>query len=321
MIRMAQAASSENPSAPKWGVPPNQRRTGATASNPGGNMDGELCVVPFYGPWEIVFRPSNSNLAEHIATFMEQAVRNGAYIGYGQNNGQHPRTGVFDALVKLKATDPMKIKTLVNCDCSSLVGAAVYFSGVKMNALRTMYTGTQRDIFRTCGEFTELTDKTLLQSAVGIKRGDILLKAGHTAVCLDTDPRQETTPTVIYNCSACNLRSGPGTENGVLKTLHPGDIVQLVSRASNGWGQVRVGSVFGYVSPKYYKTLATAKATGNLWLRKIAGKITTATEIIVIPEGATAYITGETKKVGLQKWYRAFYADREGWASGKYLKV
>lgn len=318
MIRIAQASSSEFFSA--WGVPPNQRRTGITTQNPYGNLDGELNISPFYGGWTIVFRPVSSNLAERIAHFMEQAVKN-PYGGYGQNNGQYPRTGLFDALAKLKSTDPMDVKTLFNVDCSSLVGAAVYFGGVKMMALRTMYTGTQRDIFRTCGEFTELTDKTLLQSGVGIKRGDILWKAGHTAVALDTDPRQETTPALIWNCSACNLRSGPGTENGILKTLHPGDIVQLVSRASNGWGQVRAGTTYGYVSPLYYQTLATATATGNVWLRKEAGKTTQPYEIIVIPEGATAYVTGETKRVGLQKWYRAFYADREGWASGKYLKV
>ena len=140
MIRLAQAASSEHFSA--WGEPPNQRRTGVTASNPGGNMDGELNVVSFYGGWEICFRPVTTNLGDKIATFMEAAVRNGQYIGYGQNNGKYPREGVFDALAKLKSTDPAKIKTLCNCDCSSLVGAAVYYAGTPMMALRTCTPAT-----------------------------------------------------------------------------------------------------------------------------------------------------------------------------------
>lgn len=317
MIRLAQASSSEFFSA--WGVPPNQRRTGVTKQNPYGNLDGELNISPFYGGWTIVFRPVSSNLAERIAHFMEQAVKN-PYGGYGQNNGQYPRTGLFDALLKLKSTDPMDVKTLFNVDCSSLVGAGVYFSGVKMMALRTMYTGNQRDIFRTSGEFVEIFDKTLLQSAQGIRRGDILWKEGHTAVALDTDPKQETTPVLIWNCSACNLRSGPGTEYDVIRPLHPGDVVQMISRASNGWAQVKAGAAIGFVSPKYYKQIETMRATGNVWLRKIAGKIKTETEIIVIPAGATAYVTGETTRVGLTKWYRAFYAGREGWASGRYLK-
>lgn len=308
MIRLAQAASSEFYSA--WGEPPNQRRTK-------GNLDGELNVVPFYGGWEICFRPINPNLGERIADFMLNAVRNGDFIGYGQNNGKYPRTGVFDALMKLSTPDPMQITTLCNCDCSSLVGAAVYFSGVHMSALRTMYTGTERDIFRVSGEFAEITDATLLQSGQGIRKGDILLKAGHTAVSLDTDGKQETTPCFIWNCKACNLREGAGTDSKVIMVLSAGDKVDKISTASNGWAQVRVKGRVGFVSPKYITEMSTKKATGNVWLRKDAG--TKYDPIIVIPKGATVYVTGETKKVGLTPWYRAIYAGNEGFASGKYL--
>ena len=316
-MRIAQAASSEYFSA--WGEPPNQRRTGVTKDNPGGNLDGELNIVKFYGPWEMVFRPNNTVLAEKIAKFMEEAVKNGSYIGYGQNNGKYPRTGVFDALKTSGHSNPKEIKTLCNCDCSSLVGAAVYFAGVKQTALRDMWTGSMRSVLKSTGYFTELTDQTLLQSGQGIKRGDILWKTGHTAVALDTDPKQETVPAVIWNCSACNMRSGPGTNNKILKTLHPGDIVTLVSTASNGWGQIKVGSTYGFVSPLYYKTLPQMTATGNVWLRKGAG--TTSDKVIVIPQGAKPYVTGETKKVLLTTWYRAVYAGKNGWASGKYLKA
>lgn len=308
MIRLAQAASSECYSA--WGEPPNQRRTK-------GKLDGELNVVPFYGGWEICFRPINPNLGERIANFMLQAVKNGDFIGYGQNNGKYPRTGVFDALMKLSTPDPMQITTLCNCDCSSLVGAAVYFSGVNMIALRTMYTGTERDIFRVSGEFVEITDKTLLQSGQGIRKGDVLLKAGHTAVSLDTDKAQETTPCFIWNCKACNLREGAGTEYKVMMTLSGGEKIDRLSTAPNGWVQVKAHGRIGFVSPKYIKEMQTMKATGNVWLRKDAG--TKNAEIIVIPLGATVYATGATKKIGLTTWYNVVYASKEGWASGKYL--
>ena len=46
-IRIAQAASSETGT--KYGTAPNQRRTGVTLANPGGNLDGELNVVKFAG--------------------------------------------------------------------------------------------------------------------------------------------------------------------------------------------------------------------------------------------------------------------------------
>jgi uncharacterized protein YraI len=318
MIRIAQAARPESGKG-KWGMPPNQLRTGATAANPGGNMDGELEVRAFYGGWQKVFRPISSTKGDRIAYLAEETVRNGKYGGYGQNNGQYPRTGLFDELKKMSKPEPMQIKTLFNVDCTSMLGASVYFAGIKKTALRTMWSGTARDILLETGEFVELTDKTLLQSGVGIKRGDLLWKEGHMAVALDSDKKQDTTPIVICDCSACNLRSGPGTNYGVIKTLHPGDRGELISKADNGWGQVKIGSVIGHVSPLYYKELKTMKATGNVWLRKGAG--TSNAGIIVIPKGATAYVTGDTKKVLLTTWHKAIYAGREGWASGKYLKA
>lgn len=317
MIRIAQAASSEYFSA--WGVPPNQRRTGVTPDNPGGNMDGELNVVPFYGPWEKVFRPVNSVIADRIAYIMEETVRNGAYGGYGQNNGQYPRTGLFDLLLKMDKPEPMKIKTLFNVDCSSSSGASIYFAGVRDKRLRDMWTGSAREILLSTGEFVELTDRTLIQSAVGIKRGDILWKTGHMAICLDTDAEQETEPYKVWYCVACNLRKGPSARDDVVKVLHPGDIVEKISTANNGWIQTKAGNDIGYLSPKFYKALDTLTSTFPTWLRSDC-VIDEKTEIIVIPEGATVYITGETRKVGGRIWYKAIYAGKTGWASSRYLR-
>lgn len=319
MIRIAQAASSEYFS--KWGEPPNQRRTGVTPENPGGNMDGELNVVPFStNGWRKVFRAKNKETGERIAWIMERAVMNGKYIGYGQNNGQYPRTGVFDELFKMSKPDPMEIKTLVNCDCSSLGGAAVYHAGVYMLQLRDMNTATEPDLLMRTGQFIELDDQELLQSAKGIKRGDILWKPGHTAVSLDSDETLTFIPARTANCKACNFRKGPGTEYEVIKELPCGVLLDYVSSASNGWAQVRLKGVFGYVSPKYYEILPTMTATYDLWLRKEAGVIKQETEILVIPAGAKAYVTGNTKKVGLTTWYEAIYLNKKGWASGKYLR-
>lgn len=317
MIRIAQAASSEYFSA--WGVPPNQRRTGVTPDNPGGNMDGELNVVPFYGPWEKVFRPVNSVIADRIAYIMEETVRNGAYGGYGQNNGQYPRTGLFDLLLKMDKPEPMKIKTLFNVDCSSSSGASIYFAGVRDKRLRDMWTGSAREILLSTGEFVELTDRTLIQSAVGIKRGDILWKTGHMAICLDTDAEQETEPYKVWYCVACNLRKGPSARDDVVKVLHPGDIVEKISTANNGWIQTKAGNDIGYLSPKFYKALDTLTSTFPTWLRSDC-VIDEKTEIIVIPKGATVYITGETRKVGGRIWYKAIYAGKTGWASSRYLR-
>ena len=306
MIRIAQAE------------PPNQRRTGVTPAKPEGNLDGELSIEPFYSGWTACFRCNDSKIAEKIAWIMERAVANGNYIGYGQNNGTYPRTGVFDLLQMMAEKDPLKIKRLCNCDCSSLVGAAVYHAGISEKKLRDMWTGSERSILLGTGMFVEISDKQLLQSAVGIRRGDILWKSGHTAVAIDSDKQQETVPCRISNCKACNLRKGPGTDYAVITTLSGNTRVDLVNKASNGWGQVIYAGTYGFVSPKYYKPLPTMKATGNVWLRRGAG--TGNAEIIVIPKGASVYATGRTQRLGLTTWYEVIYAGKEGWASGKYLR-
>ena len=264
MMRLAQAASSEYFSA--WGVPPNQRRTGVTKAKPEGNLDGELNIVSFYSGWTACYRATDAAIAEKIAWIMERAVANGSYIGYGQNNGNYPRTGVFDTLAKISDRDPAKISTLCNCDCSSLVGAATYYAGVTDSKLKDMWTGSMRSVLLGTGKFVEITDTVLLQSGKGLKRGDILWKKGHTAVALDTDLTTDTTPCRIANCKACNFREGPGTEYGIIDALSVGTRVDLVSTASNGWAQMIYAGTYGYISPKYYAVLpSVAGCTERMW--------------------------------------------------------
>lgn len=181
MIRIAQASSSETFS--KYGTAPNQRRTGATAVKPEGNLDGELNVVPWYGPWECVYRPLDEKVAEFIAAFMLSAVSNGSHIGYSWSGN----TGVFDACQKMTIPNPAMITAMVNCDCASLVGAAVYFSGIKADGLRTLCTWQMEDILGKTNAFSKLTTKELCENGKGVRRGDILWKTGHTAVALDSD--------------------------------------------------------------------------------------------------------------------------------------
>ena len=209
-IRIAQASSSENYG--KYGVAPNQRRTGVTASNPGGNMDGELNVVKFSGGWECVYRPIDDKVAEFIAAFMESAVKNGSHIGYSQDS---TRTGVFDACKKMTLPNPAMINTLVNCDCSSLVGAAIYFAGIKLDSLRKLCTWEMDDVLLNSNAFEKISTKELCQDGKGIRRGDILWRTGHTAAALDSDPAYDKKPMFYFQkftFSGVSITSGtPGT--------------------------------------------------------------------------------------------------------------
>lgn len=182
MIRIAQASSSENFT--KYGKAPNQRRTGADRAKPEGNLDGELNVVNWYGGWEAVYRAIDAEVAERIATFMYRAVANGNYFGYSWSGN----TEAWDALHAIGSTDPMDVVTPVNCDCATLVGAAVDAAGIRDSGLRAMVTWKEDEVLMRTNAFIKLTDTAMLNNGTGIRRGDILWKTGHTAVALDSDP-------------------------------------------------------------------------------------------------------------------------------------
>ena len=231
MLRIAQASSSETFS--KYGTAPNQRRTGATASNPAGNMDGELNVVPFSGGWEAVYRPLDDTVADMIAQFMYNAVANGSHIGYSQDAS---RVGVFDEAGKIADHDPGKITVLVNCDCATLVGAAVYYAGVKTDGLRKLCTWEMRDVLLGTGAFILLESKELCQQGKGIRRGDVLWRTGHTAVSLDTDTSY---PRVTLDETGLRFGSTSGEQTGIYPaaaaTLLKDNGLRTKDLAGNAW--------------------------------------------------------------------------------------
>ena len=182
MIRIAQASSSEDFG--KYGVAPNQRRTGVTASKPEGNLDGELNIIAWKGGWECIYRAVDEEVAEKIAEINYKAVANGSGIGYSWSGN----TGLFDALKKLGSTDPGDVKTPVNTDCAALEGCAIYNAGIKDDRLRTLTTAKMDEVLMSTGCFIKLTGKALCQEGKGVRRGDILWKTGHTACVLDTAP-------------------------------------------------------------------------------------------------------------------------------------
>lgn len=191
-MRIAQASSSENFT--RYGKAPNQRRTGASRAKPEGNLDGELNVVNWSGGWECVYRAIDDGVADRIANFMYRAVSNGNYIGYSWSGN----TGVFDALKAKNSTDPMDIDALVNCDCATLVGAAVYYSGIKIDGLRDLVTWKMNEILMESNAFIKLVSEDLCENGKGIRRGDILWRSGHTAVALDTAPDYNGEPMIYY---------------------------------------------------------------------------------------------------------------------------
>lgn len=215
MIRIAQAASSENFG--KYGIAPNQRRTGATAAKPQGNLDGELNIINWKGGWEAVYRPLDEGVAEKIAEVFYNAVANGSHIGYSWRGN----TELFDWLKKHGSTDPADVDTPVNTDCTALVGTAVDCAGIKSDRLRTMTTATMDEILMETNAFLKLSGKELCENGKGIRRGDLLWKTGHAACALDSDPDYYEKPMLYFQkirINGVNITAGTTGTRAVQKT-------------------------------------------------------------------------------------------------------
>ena len=149
----------------------------AKGGNAGDQTLKEVCTRSWYNkPWTSVIRPKDSTVAEKIAKAMEQACANDK-IGYDQNQ----RTALFTQ-AKAVNWDLSKITTACECDCSSLVAVCVNAAGITVS--KDIYTGNEKTALANTGAFTVLTDSKYIGKSDYLKRGDILLGAGHTAIVL-----------------------------------------------------------------------------------------------------------------------------------------
>lgn len=137
----------------------------------------EVCTRNWYNkPWIAVIRPKSSTVAEKIAKAMEAACANNN-IGYDQNE----RTTLY---IKAKANNwnIADIKSKCETDCSALVAVCVNAAGISVS--KDIYTGNEKSALVATGKFTAHTESKYLTTDNYLKRGDILLASGHTAVVL-----------------------------------------------------------------------------------------------------------------------------------------
>ena len=161
----------------------------------GDQTQKEVCTRLWYSkPWTSVIRPKDKTVAEKIAKAMEQACANDN-IGYDQ--GQ--RTTLYTQ-AKSVNWDISKITTKCECDCSSLVAVCVNAAGIKVS--KDIYTGNEKSALNATGGFTVLTDSKYISKSDNLKRGDILLGNGHTAVVLSDGSNAESNATVQPNTSS-----------------------------------------------------------------------------------------------------------------------
>lgn len=200
-----------------------------------GDQNGkEVCTREWYNkPWIAVFRPIDVCIAEKIASSCEKACKNDN-IGYSQDD----RYSLYN---QLRIGISMDSAKLCNCDCSSLVSACLYLAGIKVSPY--MYTGNEAEELRATKQFYEYTTSQYIDSSYYLKRGDILLSKGHTAIVLSNnaltfETRETSSPTADYandkdilltgtykTLTTCYMRKGASINKPIIKIVPSNRVV------------------------------------------------------------------------------------------------
>lgn len=263
---------------------------GKASGGVAGDQTGkEVCTREWYNKsWISVIRAKDSKVAEKIAKTMEAACANDK-IGYDQSQ----RTTLYTE-AKAKNWDLSKITKTCETDCSALVGVCVNAAGVTVS--KDIYTGNEESALKNTGKFEVLKESKYLTSDAYLKRGDILLSNGHTAVVLSngakvtggstsSSTKSETTTssssslkfkvgdTVNFTGKIHHVSSGKSTgygcKSGTAKVtaiskgaVHPYHLVAVAGKGSTVHGWVEEKDVEAYTSSKSTYTVKAGDTLG-----------------------------------------------------------
>lgn len=223
----------------------------------------EVCTRDWYNkPWTAVIRPNDAAVAEKIAKAAEQGAANNN-IGYDQSQ----RTTLYTQ-AKACGWDLSKIKTACETDCSAFVAVCVNAAGIAVS--KDIYTGNELSALKNTGKFTVYTSSAYVGSSDQLKRGDILLGSGHTAI-------------VLSNGSKVGGASQPSTP----------------APAAPAAPATKV-TAKDYAEKKDSKLAGTYQATTDCHLRTGAG--TGKASLFVIPSGTKVKNYGYYSTVSGTKW-------------------
>ena len=237
-----------------------------------GDQDGkEVRIQTYYArndagkPWTHVLRARDAGLAERIAVNMTALAENDN-IGYSQKR----RMTAFNSA---RANGGDISKATGDVDCSSGVSGMTQLAGGNVKA--NLATSNMLEGYKASKQFDILTDAKYLNSADYLRRGDILLRLGHTAVILDNGAKAEqqdapdddalpdgdTFRIVVddyweaegksYGVKEwCRVRSGPTLEDDILGKAYRGEVFDAYSFAED-WYQINYHGRVGYIYKQF----------------------------------------------------------------------
>ena len=183
----------------------------ASGGAAGDSTKKEVCTRSWYsGGWHTVLRPKTGTLAEKSAKACEAACAND-HIGYDQ--GQR---NTLNAKAKAVFYDISKITADCACDCSALMHVCAIAGGANLTyGSNALTTRTMVHAFEKSGDYEKLTDSKYLISDKYLKRGDVLVKTGHTVMALENGAcvescgtAESTAPAVTYSVQLPLLKKG-----------------------------------------------------------------------------------------------------------------
>lgn len=165
--------------------------TGTINGKPGDQTGKEVCIRDWYDAgWICLLRPLDAEVAERSATFMEAACANDN-IGYGQAD-----RNTAARLAERVGYNVSRMNEPVNTDCSALVDLAACAAGVQLSHYKLgngedngNTTETMRKAFLATNAYISDVHDQYLRSPDYLRRGDILVSAGHTCMVLSNGPK------------------------------------------------------------------------------------------------------------------------------------
>ena len=320
----------------------------AKGGQAGDQTGGEVKIAEWYNkPWTNVFRPKDDDDAEMIAATAEAICVND-YIGYDQSQ----RTTLFNAAEKVDF-DIEAIESPCETDCSAMVAVCVNAAGIRVS--KNMYTGNELSMLRNTGKFDIFTTDDYCRSSDKLKRGDILLGNGHTAVVLtdgakadagydepsEEEPDNENPFTgqgigVATAKGSMHIRSEATSLSRSYAIISRGEQVEVLDILNNGWYKIvwdDAPNGYAYTSNvdgKYYlydgeipeHTGDKYVLTGNYNIRKTPGADNKPRgDIIAIArKGAIFTSTGESVDVDGTAWLYGTCGSFNGYISSKGLR-
>jgi hypothetical protein len=168
---------------------------GTIDGNKGDTTQKEVCTTTLnLTGWgcHTVLRPNSTALAEASARICEAICANDN-VGYSQ----YTRNTLF-TVYQNGGLAGINSSNKCNTDCSAFMTFCAVAGGARFPYWRNgnaPVVSTMKNWFTQYGDYTALTDQNHRTNAAYLRRGDVLLKTGHTVMCLGDGSQSNTSIT------------------------------------------------------------------------------------------------------------------------------